>query len=334
MILRRTLGLAVLFSGVLGAQNLIADGGFENGQFTFGCGAQGYVVSTWFQAGTTVPGADTWTTDCVQKPGLSITFYGHFLSVGAAHGGFRFTAGYGGAVESFGTALSSPLVPGALYTLGAYFTKSQTISGAGGYEVWLSPTQSVAGTQVGVIGAGAVAGTWTCSAIQFVAPAQPGQNLVLKPLAGYLGTDDWYLIPGAAPLYQVNQPGLATGSINGVQGTAWCPGLVIASAAGPPVSISFNAASYDVAYGPGLPIPALVPPAISLPDGQIFNLNLSTVSWLCPGGPAPCNAGPITLSLTLSPALAGVIVSGQVVAFGVGPLGVKLSQPFTLKVTP
>jgi hypothetical protein len=54
---------------------------------------------------------------------------------------------------------------------------------------------------------------------------------------------------------------------------------------------------------------------------------LNTI-WLCPGGPTPCNTTPSSLTFAALPA--GVVVTGQVAAFGVGPLGVSLSQPFML----
>jgi hypothetical protein len=327
MVLHRNLGLAVLFAGALGAQNLIPDGGFENGAFPYSCAQQGIVVSTWFGQGS-----DTWTTDCVQKPALSTQYYGHFTTL-PAHGGARFTAGWGQYAEAFGTTLSTPLTPGAVYSIGAFFTKSPLITGAQGFTVWLSPNQMVTGAQLGVMGGNAVAGSWVCDSIQFTAPAQPGTKLIFAPIAGYTGIDDITLVPGSVPLFQVNQPGFATGTINGAVGTAMCPAVTTASlGSGQPVTVSVVGGAYDVAYSLGDAFPASNPPAIALPDGQIFNLNLATVSWLCAGGPAPCLAGP--LSLPFTPPFAGLVVTGQVVAFGVGPLGVRLSQPFTLKVVP
>jgi hypothetical protein len=232
-----------------------------------------------------------------------------------------------------GTALSAPLTPGAAYAIGGFFTKSPIITGAQGFAVWLSPNQTVTGVQLGVLGANAVVGSWVCDSFLFTAPPQPGTNLILAPIAGYTGVDDIYLVSASAPLYQVNQPGVASGSINGVSGTSLCPAVTVVSlASGPPVTVLAAGGAYDVAYSVGEALPASGPPAIALPDGQVFNLNLASVAWLCPGGPAPCLSG--SLSLPFSPPFAGLVVTAQVVAFGVGPLGVKLSQPFTLKVTP
>jgi hypothetical protein len=330
MILIRRCGLVLAFSTVLGAQNLIPDGGFENGTFAFSCTSQATLVSTWFPTGGT--GADCWTTNCAQKPALSTAYHGHFTTL-PAHGGFRFTAGWGQYAEAFGTTLSALLTPGAAYRVGGFFTKSPTITGAQGFTVWLSPNQTITGAQLGVVGTNAVAGTWVCDSFQFTAPAQPGTRLIFVPIAGYTGADDLYLVPASGPLYQVNQPGVAAGSVNGAAGTAYCPATTVVSlASGPPVTISLAGASYDVAYSLGEAFPAWGPPAIGLPDGQSFNLNLATVSWLCPGGPTPCLSG--SLTLPFSPPFAGLVVTAQVVAFGVGPLGVSLSQPFTLKVAP
>jgi hypothetical protein len=328
MIHPRSLGLSLVLCAAAGAQNLIPDGGFENGTFSFSCAQQAVLVSTWFPMG----GADTWTTDCAQKPALSTAYYGHFTTL-PAHSGFRFSAGWGQYGEAMGTTLSAPLTPGAAYALSGFFTKSPLITGAQGYAVWLSPNQTVTGVQLGVVGANAAVGSWVCDSFQFTAPAQPGTNLILAPIAGYTGVDDVSLVPASVPLFQVNQPGIASGNINGASGTAWCAATTVVSlASGMPVTVSLAGGAYDVAYAVGEAFPASGPPAITLPDGQLFNLNLASVAWLCPGGPAPCLSG--TLSLPFSPPFAGFVVTCQVVAFGVGPLGVKLSQPFTLKVTP
>jgi hypothetical protein len=87
---------------------------------------------------------------------------------------------------------------------------------------------------------------------------------------------------------------------------------------------------YDIAIDFGPALPASGGTAITLPDGQIFNLNLATVSWFCTFGPFPfpCLSG--TMSFSLYAFLPGFTFTFQVVGFGVGPLGVALSQPFTL----
>ena len=77
---------------------------------------------------------------------------------------------------------------------------------------------------------------------------------------------------------------------------------------GQPVGLAF-----DLAFAFGPPIPKNGGPAITLPDGQIFNLDLSTVSWLCPGGPTPCFTGSASLGISAPPA--GLVITGQVVAF-------------------
>jgi hypothetical protein len=148
------------------------------------------------------------------------------------------------------------------------------------------------------------------------------------------GYDNLVVIPDGVPAaineYQVNQPGIATADLNGVQGTATCPALTFSSyIAGTLLVLSMDAgAQYDLAFNVGPAIPANDPLAITLPDGQIFNLNLASTLWLCPGGPAPCLVGPQSIPF-IAP-FPGFVVTGQVVAFGVGPLGVSLSQPFTL----
>jgi hypothetical protein len=103
--------------------------------------------------------------------------------------------------------------------------------------------------------------------------------------------------------------------------------------AGSIVVASLNgSASYDIALSVGPAIPGSDPLAITLLDGQIFNLDFSTVSFVCPGGPAPCLSGPFTPVFLAFPP--GLVITGQVVVFGIGPLGVSLSQPFTMIADP
>jgi hypothetical protein len=149
-----------------------------------------------------------------------------------------------------------------------------------------------------------------------------------------VGYDNLVVTPDVMPPlgneYQVNQPGIATGTLNGAVGSSSCPGYTISSySAATLLTLAMNAgASYDVALHIGPAIPASDPIAITLSDGQIFNLDLSIISFLCPGGPTPCLSGPQTLFFAAP--FAGLVVTGQVVVFGVGPLGVSLSQPFSL----
>jgi hypothetical protein len=138
------------------------------------------------------------------------------------------------------------------------------------------------------------------------------------------------VLPAPGNQYQVNQPGIATATLNGVVGTPGCPAYVVSSySAGTLLTLALDGgAPYDVALYLGPAIPASDPPAITLPDGQIFSLDLATISFLCPGGPAPCLSGPLTLYFAAP--FAGITVTGQAVVFGGGSLGISLSQPFTL----
>lgn len=142
------------------------------------------------------------------------------------------------------------------------------------------------------------------------------------------------VLPPTGNEYQVNQPGIATATLNGVQGTTLCPAVTTSSFAGGTVlTLAMDGgAPYDLVinYGPIHPVSGGT--AIVLSDGQIFNLNLATVSFLCPGGPNPCLVGPVTITLGAPPP--GLVATGQVAVFGVGPLGISLSQPFTLITLP
>ena len=51
MIHPRSLGLWLALYAAAGAQNLIPDGGFENGTFAYSCAQQSILVSTWFGTG-------------------------------------------------------------------------------------------------------------------------------------------------------------------------------------------------------------------------------------------------------------------------------------------
>ncbi len=140
---------------------------------------------------------------------------------------------------------------------------------------------------------------------------------------------------GTSAEYQVNQPGIASGDFNGVAGTALCPAVSYASfAAAGTITLTLDAGVYfyDLAFDVGPAIPASTPPAVTLPDGQIFNLNPVTAMWLCPGGPVACNSGILTLPFVTPPP--GLVVTGQVVTFGAGALGISLSQPFTIVTIP
>jgi hypothetical protein len=159
----------------------------------------------------------------------------------------------------------------------------------------------------------------------FIGGATAGNTAVFDNL-GVLAD----VMPPLGNEYQVNQPGIASANLNGAIGTATCPGLTVSSnSGGTLLSLAMDGgAPYDLAIYFGPALPASNPFAITLPDGQIFSLDIATTSFLCPGGPAPCLGGPVTLYFGAP--LAGLIVTGQVVVFGGGALGISLSQPFTL----
>lgn len=162
----------------------------------------------------------------------------------------------------------------------------------------------------------------------FVGGTTAGNTLAYDNLT--IGPD---ALPPLGNEYQVNQAGLATADINGVTGTSTCPAIFYSSfAAATQVNINLNGGAYDLAFDVGPAIPASSPGSITLPDGQIFSLNLATCQWLAPGGPFPAFSGPLTLSFAAPPP--GIVVTAQVVAFGVGPLGLSLSQPVTLICEP
>src|SRR5262245_17579618 len=76
------------------------------------------------------------------------------------------------------------------------------------------------------------------------------------------GYDNLVVGPDSVPFvgneYQVNQPGIATGDLNGVQGTAWCPAVLTTSySGGTIIAATLNgSASYDIALSVGPALPA------------------------------------------------------------------------------
>jgi hypothetical protein len=191
-------------------QNLIPDTSFELGSFPANCSAQGVMVDTWFQASALVPGADTWTFDCLQKPATAVgsPYPPHFVE---AHTGARLAAGWSNpslaVVEPYGATLTAALVPGAQYRLSAYFVRSQFHQSSGGLNVSFNAAPSVGGCVVGTIGTNAIVAAWTPDCLEFTAPPGCGDKLILEPFGtdSYLGTDDWVLAP-VGPVVSMSQP--------------------------------------------------------------------------------------------------------------------------------
>ncbi|MBI5849732.1 MAG: hypothetical protein HZB39_01630 [Planctomycetes bacterium] len=207
---------AVLFAvarltATAASQNLLPDPSFELG-IGPDCSSQGIIPNTWFQASTTNPGADTWSTDCATAPGMSPSSWGHFTNLGTAHHGVRFVAGWGAANEAIGTALVVPLVAGNTYRIGGWFALSEVHRDNNGYDVWVTDTSfRLTGAFVGTLGTTAQFNVWTWHEISFRAPAA-NTKLVLDPRPGtasYIAVDDLVLdvappspftvIPGGAP---------------------------------------------------------------------------------------------------------------------------------------
>ncbi len=212
---RMTVAVALLVSASSSpndarAQNLIPDGSFELGVFPAPCGIQGVLVDTWFQASQVTQPADTYTMDCQVLPGLDHGAFQNFSGLTGAADGVRFSAGWSTGPESFGTTLSSTLSAGQRYRLSAYFTKSHPHAGTVGYDVYISPAQTLGGVAVGNIGSGAKEDTWTFDCLEFVAQSVSGPYFVLSPAGtnSYIGTDDWVLAQTQSVLhYGAGLPG-------------------------------------------------------------------------------------------------------------------------------
>jgi hypothetical protein len=150
-------------SSLAGAQNLIPDGGFEEGHVLF-CN-QGYIPPPWFNI-QPIDGADVYSYDCSILEGLDPTAFDNFTGLPAAFDGIRFVAGWSDGLgfpdgEPFGVPLVTTLLPGHCYRLKAYFTASNTHSSIGHFRVLLS-TDAALGNDVllGKIGDESLAHVW------------------------------------------------------------------------------------------------------------------------------------------------------------------------------
>src|SRR5262245_2175534 len=102
----------VAFPPAVTGANLIQNPSFEQTPCSTPCNqGQGVMPSNWLILNVT---PDTWSND--GSYGLPPDAFGDFTGA-TAQDGIRWVAGWSLAVEIFGQALASPLVPGQQYTL-------------------------------------------------------------------------------------------------------------------------------------------------------------------------------------------------------------------------
>ena len=157
--------LALLIgAGVPMAQtNLLQNPSFED-RDGICINTQGILPVHWLQAGNIAPGADTFndgdttTGVCEGLRDGTPQRFGHWSGV-KAEDGDHWVAGAefgGGAHESVGQALSSPLTPASTYRVEGHILRDEGVGrvirrNSGGYEIWLStgPNLAVPALKVG-----------------------------------------------------------------------------------------------------------------------------------------------------------------------------------------
>jgi len=216
--MRLTLPALLLASAPAAAQNLIADGSLELG--TISACSQGQTPDTWYNVVST---ADTYTYDCANFPGLTVSSYAHFAGLPAAHDGVRFVAGWSDANEVFGTTLTQPLTPGSWYDVRAFFSRSFTLAGDGSYVIWLNTLPTLTGAvAVAEIGSNDVQGVWTEDLAHFQSPGA-FTHMILQPIGNgyYTGSDSWSIeeVDGPQPFCEAAVNSTGSGAHMGFVGS-------------------------------------------------------------------------------------------------------------------
>jgi hypothetical protein len=166
----------------LESENLLVNSSFETVS-TPSSAQQGVLPTDWW---TTASTPDTYSMD--GSWGLLPTYNGNFNNVQSVPDGVRWVAGVaGGVLESFAQELREPLVPGQRYRLRAKLHQAARvdIAAPGGYSVALSAVYSTAfprpsDATLGQIGTTAPTTGWVDVALEFVAPANIGDKLLLN----------------------------------------------------------------------------------------------------------------------------------------------------------
>ncbi len=190
--------VALVSAPAWGQTNLLRNPSFEDTPSVCS-NDQGILPNEWLQSGNISPPADAWndreTDTCF---GLLTGTLFRWIGVTAAEGdhwaaGAEF--GPGGAHESIGQLLSSPLSPGTTYQLTGWVLggDSFNLGVPGGYQVWLSMGQllsSSAALQVGTFAATNDPDNWLARSIEFEAPANASDYpyLIFKPFTASAGT--------------------------------------------------------------------------------------------------------------------------------------------------
>jgi hypothetical protein len=184
------------------AANLLRNGSFEQTPCTTPCNQdQAYMPSEWLSLNVT---PDTYSND--GSYGVAPDAWGNFIGV-TAQDGIRWVAAWSIASEILGQTLTSPLVPGASYTLRAYLRPSvrADLANPGTYQAELWDSTSTGSNKI-ILGSfdptAASQGAWELRTLTFTAPAQAATYPVLafRPVSTasgdvYPGLDNVCMLP-------------------------------------------------------------------------------------------------------------------------------------------
>lgn len=193
---------------LLPAQNLIPNGGFEDGDVP-SC-TQGKLPPPWLSASPVTPGADVYSCDCGTLAGLQVNPGGSFAPGCPAPSGLRFIAGWTAPgfadAECMGVPLLAELEAGQPYRVSARILRSLNHPDSTGMDVFLSSDMVFDAAQdafATTFGEGAGPTAWTTFTSSFEAPANSAGlgSFILVPrkltafTSSYQALDDIRLEP-------------------------------------------------------------------------------------------------------------------------------------------